>query len=591
MRFLISGHRPLSGVTEVQTEILVNVEPGETRAAVLEDGRLVEIYYERPSGQRTVGSIFKGKVENVLPGMQAAFVNIGLEKNAFLYVSDALPAKNVDEESEDHFKVEHERRNGKLAIEDILKPGQEIMVQVVKEAIGTKGARVTTHCTLPGRFLVLMPTVDYVGVSRRIEGDRERDRLRRIAEKIRPHNVGLIVRTVAEGKSERDLAQDAEFLMRLWKKIQERYRSGPAPKLLHKDMGLIYRIIRDSFTEDVDRFVIDSKQEYDRVLELLDDIAPSLKRRVELFYSGERSIFDLYNLEPEIEKAVKRKVWLKSGGYLVIDRTEALTAVDVNTGKYVGSTDLADTVFRTNLEAAREIARQLRLRDIGGIIIADFIDMESASHRRKVLQTLEEHLKRDRTKTYVLGITQLGLVEITRKKAKQSLDDMLHKPCPYCEGKGRVLSEESVAAKLRREIKALLRRNPEEAILVEVHPSVAALLIGAGGTNLRALENETGKSIYIRGSDQCHIENMVVRAVGTKEDVEAKALPVRPGQVLEVKVEEPHVSNLWDGIARIEGYVLDVEGGAKLVGEKVRVEVTKVHRTYAKAKVVEATQD
>jgi len=575
----------------VQKEILVNVEPGETRVAVLEDNSLVEIYYERPTGQRTVGSIFKGKVENVLPGMQAAFVNIGLERNAFLYVSDALPAKNADEEGEDQVRVEHHReRNGKLTIEDLLRPGQEIMVQVVKEAIGTKGARVTTHCTLPGRYLVLMPTVDYVGVSRRIENDRERDRLRKIAERIRPPHMGLIVRTVADGKAESDLAQDAQFLTKLWRKIQDRYRSDPAPHLLHKDMGLIYQIIRDTFTEENDRFVIDSKHEYEKVLELLDDIAPNLKKRVELFYSSERTIFDLYNLEPEIEKAVRRRVWLKSGGYLVIDRTEALTAIDVNTGKYVGTVDLADTVFRTNLEAAREIARQLRLRDIGGIIIADFIDMESESHRKKVLQTLEEHLKRDRTKTYVLGITQLGLVEITRKKAKQSLDDALHKPCPYCDGRGRVLSEESVAAKLRREIKAMLRRSPEEAILVEVHPAVAALLIGAGGTNLRALENETGKTIYIRGSDQCHLENLVVRAMGARDEVEGKALPVRPGQVLEVKVEEPHVSNLWDGIARVEGYVLDVEGGAKLVGEKVRVEVTKVHRTYAKARVLKAVE-
>jgi len=575
------------GVKNVQKEILVNVEPGETRVAILEDGVLAEVYYERPTGQRTVGSIFKGKVENVLPGMQAAFVNIGLERNAFLYVNDALPAKNADEEGDGQVRVEHKDKGGRLTIEDLLKPGQEVMAQVAKEAIGSKGARVTTHCSLPGRFLVLMPTVDYVGVSRRIDSDRERDRLRKIAERIRPQSMGLIVRTVAEGKAEQELAQDADFLARLWRKIQEKNRTGPSPQLLHKDMGLIYRIIRDSFTEEVSRFVIDSKHEYEKVLELLDDIAPSLKKRVELFCSSERTIFDLYSLEPEIDKALRRRVWLKSGGYLVIDRTEALTAIDVNTGKYVGSIDLADTVFRTNLEAAREIARQLRLRDIGGIIIADFIDMESDSHQHKILKALEEHLRRDRTRTYVLGITQLGLVEITRKKAKQSLDDALQKACPYCEGKGRILSEESISAKLRREIKAMLRRSPDEAILAEVHPSVAALLIGAGGINLRALENETGKAIYVRGSDQCHLESLVVRAMGTREEVEAKALPVRLGQVLEVKVEEPHVSNLWDGIARVEGYVLDVEGGAKLVGEKVRVEVTKVHRTYAKARVVE----
>jgi len=287
-----------------------------------------------------------------------------------------------------------------------------------------------------------------------------------------------------------------------------------------------------------------------------------------------------------MEKALKKRVWLRSGGYIVIDQTEALTAIDVNTGKFVGTTSLADTVFRTNLEAAREIARQLRLRDIGGIIVIDFIDMDSHHHRQEVLRTLEEALKKDRTKAHVLGITQLGLVEMTRKKVRQGLDEVLQRPCPYCEGKGRVLSEETMAGKVRREIKRILRQSASEAILVEVNPSVAALLIGAGGCNLKELERETGKAIYIRGSDDCHLESMNLRALGTREEVQAKALPVKEGQVMELEVEEPHVSNLWDGIARVEGYVIDIEGAGKMIGEKVKVEITKAFRTYAKARIV-----
>lgn len=561
-------------------EILVAVEPTETRVAVLEDGVLVELYYERPVHQRTAGNIYKGKVENVLPGMQAAFVNIGLERNAFLYVTDALPARGSEDD-----EVELDIDPRRLSIKDVLKPGQELMVQITKEAIGTKGARITTHLTIPGRYCVLMPTVDYVGVSRRIEDPKERDRLRKIADQARPAGMGVIVRTVAEGADADSVRQDLAFLTRLWDKIQNRARSNPAPSLLHKDLGLVYRVVRDLFTEDVSRFVIDSKAGFDRVLELLDDMSPGLKGRVQLYYE-KRPLFEAEGVEAEIERALKRRVWLKSGGYIVFDQAEALTVIDVNTGKFVGTTNLADTVLKTNLQAADEIARQLRLRDIGGIIIIDFIDMESESHRKKVLRTFEECLARDRTRSHVLGLTQLGLVEMTRKKAKQSLEDALLRACPYCEGRGKVPSEETMATKVRREIRAAFRESDAEAILVEVHPSVAALVIGAGGSNLRDLEKETGRTIYVRGAEDCHLHDIRVLGLGDRDEVERRALPVRQGEVLEVKVEEPHASNTWDGIARLQGYVLDIEGGAKLVGERVTVEVTKVHRTYAKARVL-----
>ena len=560
-------------------EIIVHVDKEETRAAVIEDDVLVELYMERPVRQRLAGNIFKGRVENVLPGMQAAFVNIGLEKNAFLYVSDAVSAKSNGEDDE----ILESMKN--VSIKDVLHQGQPLLVQINKEPIGTKGARVTTHITLPGRYLVLMPNVEYVGVSRRIENDKERDRLKSIAEKARPKGMGLIVRTVAEGKDEEELVQDTKFLARLWKKIKSKEKNASPPALLHRDLGLIERMIRDVLSTEVDRFVIDSKSEYDRVLDLVEIISPELKNRIELFHLRDGNMFDAYGIEQEIEKATKRKIWLKCGGYIVIDRTEALTAIDVNTGKFVGSTSLASTVLKTNLDAAVEIARQIRLRNIGGIIVIDFIDMDASADQERVLSVLEEALKKDRIKANILGITQLGLVEMTRKKSAQGLEDMMFRQCPCCEGKGKVLSEETMSKKVEREIRKLLKHSVIEAILIEVHPSVAGLLIGTGGSRLKELEKETGKHIFIRGSLEAGHEEIKICVAGTREEVEKKALPVKMGQILELVIDEPHSGNPWNGIARLEGYVIDVEGGAELVGETVSVEIVDIHRTFAKGRI------
>lgn len=561
-------------------EILVTVDVDETRAAVVEDGELVEIFIERPVHQRVVGNIYKGKVENVLPGMQAAFVDIGLDRNSFLYVDDALPGKaEVEGET-----VGSTAKN--LTIKDIVRPGQEIIVQVAKEPIGTKGARVTRHITLPGRFLVLMPNVDYIGVSRRIADEKERERLKQLAGKVKPEGVGLIVRTVAEGAQEEELAKDAAFLVKLWERISARSKTALAPSMLHRDLGLVHRIVRDWFDDTVHQFTIDNKEEYSRALEVLDLHAPQLKDRLKLYTRTDQSLFDFHSIEMEIDKALKKRVWLKSGGYIVIDQTEALTAIDVNTGKFVGTTNLADTVFKTNLEAAREIARQLRLRDIGGIIIIDFIDMEIHEHRHKVIKTLEEELRHDRTRANVLGLTQLGLVEMTRKKSRQNLDEAMMRPCHCCDGRGKLLSEETMARRVRAEIRRIMKQSSSEALLMEVHPSVAALLIGAGGSNLKELEKELGKVIYIRGNNEVHLEQMNLRVLGTKEEVEERALPVKPGQVVELKVDEAHVTNTVDGIARVDGYVIDIEGAGALVGKRVKVEIVKAYRTYAKARMV-----
>lgn len=561
-------------------EILINVGEEETRVAVLENKVLVEMYIERSPNQRLVGNIFKGRVENVLPGMQAAFVDIGLEKNAFLYVEDAIPARTPDSGQN------HGNSTLTTNICDILKHGQEIIVQIVKEPIGTKGARVTTHITLPGRYVVLMPTVDYIGISRRIEDERERDRLRGLAARIKPDGMGVIVRTVAEGVDEEELRLDINMLTGLWRKIINRSNHGPVPNLLHRDLELVQRILRDTFTEDVDRLIIDSRYEYEKILDLLDILGPRLK--VKVFLEERNNLFEENNIDAELEKALKRKVWLKCGGYIVIDQAEALTAVDVNTGKYVGSTNLEDTVLKTNLEAAVEIARQLRLRNIGGIIIVDFIDMNREEHRQQVLEVLEEEIRKDKTKTNILGITQLGLVEMTRKKVRPSLAEVLQKTCPYCEGRGKVLSEETVGIYIRQQIYQMAGRTAADTILVEANPLVAARLIGSGGANLRELEARTGKNLYIRGSTGHHIESVTVRPLYDQADIQAHTLPVKPGQVLEVKVEEPHANNFNDGIARINGFILDIEGAGSLVGETVPVEINKVFRTYAKARLIKS---
>ncbi|HPZ43341.1 MAG TPA: Rne/Rng family ribonuclease [Bacillota bacterium] len=559
-------------------EIVVNVGEEETRVAVLEDNVPVEIYIERSVNQRLVGNIFKGRVENVLPGMQAAFVNIGLEKNAFLYVEDALPARSPEVNEQGGTAL------GGANICDILKQGQEVLVQIVKEPIGTKGPRVTIHITLPGRYLVLMPTVDYIGISRRIESEKERERLKELAARVKPEGMGVIVRTVAEGVEEEEFRQDINMLTKLWRKILNRAASRPSPNLVHRDLELVQRILRDVFTEDVDRLILDSRYEYEKVLELLDVTDPKLKFKV--FYDERENIFEEYGIEQEIEKALKRKVWLKCGGYLVIDQAEALTAIDVNTGKYVGTTNLEDTVLKTNLEAAQEIGRQLRLRNIGGIIIVDFIDMAEESHRQQVLQALEAEIKRDKTKTNILGITQLGLVEMTRKKVRPSLSEVLQKTCPYCEGRGKVLSEETLGIQYKNQIYNMARQTSAQTILVEAHPVVAARLIGSGGANLKDLENKTGKNLYIRGSASHHIESVTIRPLQDNEGVQTHTFPVKPGEVLEVKVEEPHVSNVNDGIARVNGFILDIEGAGSLIGETIPVEVSKVYRTYAKARPV-----
>ncbi|CAM3733564.1 Rne/Rng family ribonuclease [Cohnella lubricantis] len=406
-------------------QLFIHCSPKDTQSALLENGRLTEFSVERSEGSTLVGNIYKGRVVNVLPGMQAAFVDIGLSKNAFLYVDDVLHP-HLDKQPKD-----------KPQIAELLKPGDELVVQMMKEPLGGKGARVTTHYSLPGRWLVYMPNADYIGISKKIELEQERTRLRLLAEELRRPGEGVILRTNAEGEGPESLAEDLSSLRATWTGVQARGRHAAAPAELHRDIGLVQRMIRDVFTPDTEELVVDDENACREAAAYLRQTAPALESRLRL-YKEQTPLYDKYGISEQLDKAFQPRIWLASGGYLVWDRTEALTVIDVNTGKYTGTVGLEETVFRTNMEAAEEIARLLRLRDVGGIVIVDFIDMESEEHRHRVVQQLEATMKMDRTKSQVLGWTRLGLLEITRKKARANVESYFYENCASCKGRGKI---------------------------------------------------------------------------------------------------------------------------------------------------------
>lgn len=494
-------------------KVIIDVGLTEERVAVIETDRLVEIHIERIEDDKIVGNIYIGKVTNVLPGIEAAFVDIGIEKNAFLHIDKATDDQDKDKETVT------EAGSVFQTVLDKIKVGQEIMVQVVKEAIPPKGARVTTNISLPGRYLVLMPNSKNLGISRRIEEEKERERLKKIVQQIKPKNTGLIIRTAAWAKELEDLLPDLNFLTRLWDKIENRGKKSRAPMLLHEDLTLTYRIIRDLLTEEVEEIVTNSKNEYKNMLKFLKTLSLSeLESRVYL-YRGESPIFEKYNIEKEISKGLQKKIWLKCGGYLVFDQAEALTVIDVNTGKFVGKKDMRKTILKTNLQAAEEIGFQLRLRDIGGIIIIDFIDMDNQEDIEKVVKKLEESLKKDRTKSNIIQNTELGLVELTRKRSRRDLENMLRTSCPYCSGTGRVLSAETVGNMVLRKLEELCNTSRAEAVLLGVHPKVEENLSGAKMLMIKQLEKKRRKTIYIKSSKNIHIERIDVVAVGRLKEI------------------------------------------------------------------------
>lgn len=496
----------------MEKKIVADINPLEARIALLEDDKLVEIHVERRGKERLVGNIYKGRVANVLPGMQAAFVDIGLERNAFLYAGDILA-----DTSDFEFGQKSEQPNLRpKGIEEMVKQGQEIMVQILKQPGGAKGARITTHVTLPGRMLVLMPTVNHVGVSRRIEDEQERSRLKEIMEEIKPKDMGIIVRTAAVSKSKEEFIGEIRFLERLWQRIVSRSDILRAPRLIHAEESLIFRTVRDMFTPDVCEFAINDREYYDKVTAVAGIIAPHLKDRVCL-YTGGVNIFDDYGIQARIDKALEKKVWMKNGAYIIIDETEALTVIDVNTGKFVGDTDLQETILAVNIEAAKEIARQLRLRDISGIIVIDFIDMEVEGNKQKVIDSLETALAKDRTKTNVLGITSLGLIEMTRKKVRRKLSNNVKRTCPYCGGSGTVDNEETTAMNLRRLLLRQAANSDVREYLIEVNPLVAKYIEGKDAETAIIPKIE-GIKFYIVSDEAVHLSDYkVIEITSTKE--------------------------------------------------------------------------
>jgi ribonuclease G len=474
-------------LADMVREMLISHDPSETRVAVLEDGKLVEYYIERAK-RSVVGNVYLARVKDVLPGMQAAFVDIGLEKNAFLYVDEVVSPEGIEDMP---------RRD----IQAMLKSGQQIMVQVLKDPMGTKGARVTTDVTLPGRFLVLMPFSDFVGISRKLP-EAERERLHAIVGEHAPKGVGLIVRTAAAGASEKDLLADLEFLQRLWKRVQHQALEALPPEVIYTEMDLALRFVRDVFGEDFKRLLVDDKGVFEKVVSFLKKTSPTLTRQVQL-YRERVPLFDYFALNDQVATVLERAVRLPSGGYIAIDTTEALTAIDVNTGKFTGRKSLEDTILKTNLEAADEVVRQLRLRDIGGIIVIDFIDMEDQFHRAEVFARLNSAMERDRTKTRVMEISRLGLVEMTRKNVTDGVTETLTDPCPTCRGQGRVLSEATRRIMAERRMREVLRSGKSAAYLFGLHPETYSIVNSPGQNVVASLRAETKKQVAIVADPDC----------------------------------------------------------------------------------------
>ncbi len=493
-------------------KMLIESDPHQTRIAVLEDDRLTEIFVERHRHRGLVGNVYKGRVTRVLPGMQAAFVDVGLERDAFLYVSDVAGDVEAMEELEIEEPRNHDdppaHHGPTPSIDELLKPGQEIIVQVVKDPLPNKGARISTHVTLPGRYLVLLPTVRHFGVSRRIEDEAERERLLGVLGQLST-NGGLIVRTVGEGKGPEEFESDLAYLSRLWDKIRQRAGKVSAPTLLHQDLDLALRVVRDLLRQDFSVLWVDGEETYERIVEFLDQVQSSLVGKVKLFRQGS-TLFEQFGIEEQIEAALKSKVWLRSGGYIVINPTEALVAIDVNTGRFVGQSNLEDTVLQTNLEAVQEIVRQIRLRDLGGIIVIDLIDMVELEHREEVFASLESELKKDRAKTKMLNISEFGLVEITRKRSRANLERLLTQPCPYCSGRGRIKSLTTICLNLRKELLNQRGRAGQTELLLRVHPEVARALQQEERAILDELQRSLGVHILLQSDPELHHERFNV---------------------------------------------------------------------------------
>jgi ribonuclease G len=587
----------------MKKQVMVSVDRGETRVALLEatgdpgvakkaprgkkdpaEGyRVAELYLERRGNRSIVGNIYKGKVDNVLPGLEAAFVDIGLDKNGFLHVDEiVLPG------------VETPRRGrgkeGGSKITDLLKPGQEIVVQVVKDPLKTKGARLSMELTIAGRYMVYAPTGEGIGVSRRLE-DKERERLRKEAKSLDMKQGGAIIRTAAHGAKRADFERELQYLFKLHEVLEKRVEETAAPGLVFQEADLSVRVVRDIFSAHFERAIVDDPKQHHRLVSFFTRTAPELVDRVEL-YEEKTPLFEAYGVEKVIDGLMSRRVDLPSGGYLIIDYAEALTVIDVNSGSFIGrgkGARLEDTITTTNLEAAEEVVNQLRLRDIGGIIVIDFIDMARARNRDAVLKTLRKTLDEDRTKTFTAEISKLGLVEMTRQNVTEGVREIISRPCPTCDGDGVIKSEETIAIEFERRLRVVAKKAPKkhEAFLVQMNPRVSAQFTGNGKRVLRALEEQTDRRFHFQGSEGLPLNHFDILMEGSREEVQERAVPFREGDEVLVTIVEPHMYDVDDAVAKIDGYIISVSGGGRYVGNKRLVRIEHAGRTSATATLLD----
>jgi ribonuclease G len=588
--------------------VLVSVDRGETRVALLEatgtvaarkpastssrrrrkgsglgpGWHVAELYLERRGGRSIVGNIYKGRVDNVLAGLEAAFVDIGLEKNGFLHV-DEIVLPGVDAPRRGRGGA----RDGRQ-ITDMLKPGQEIVVQVVKDPLKTKGARLSMDLTIAGRYMVYAPYGEGVGVSRRLD-DAERERLRKEAAKLDLEGAGAIIRTAAQGANRADLERELLYLFKLGEVLQKRVAETPAPALVFQEADLSVRVVRDIYSSAFERAIVDDAKQHHRLLSFFSRTAPELVEHVEL-WEEEEPLFEAFGVEQVLDSTLSRRIDLPSGGYLVIDYAEALTVIDVNSGSFIGrgkGARLEDTITKTNLEAADEVVRQLRLRDIGGIIVIDFIDMARARNRDAVLKVLRKALDEDRTKTFVVEISPLGLVEMTRQNVTEGVREIMTRPCPTCDGSGVIKSEETIAIEFERRMRDLAKVTKAEALLIQMNPRVSAEFTGNDARVLKAIEEETGKWFHFEGSEGLPVDHFAVVMEGTRDQVLERAVPFREGEEVHVEIIEPHMYSPGDAVAKIDGYIISISGGGRFVGEKHMVRIEEAGRTSAVASLVD----
>ncbi|MGM0501036.1 MAG: Rne/Rng family ribonuclease [Bacillota bacterium] len=547
---------------QIQKQIIINDRDLDTRAVIVEDNQVVDVFVEREFHNQLVGNVYQGKVENVLPGMQAAFVDVGLEQNVFLHANDILPVhKNKD------------------TIQEVLKTGGEVMIQISKAPVDDKGPKGTCKLDLTGRSLVLMKHPQHVGVSRSISG-QERGRLRKIAKEIAPADKGIIVRTAAKGKSKADLLKELEVLENKWEEIHKSAQNAKAPQLIYQGAGLINRLVVDKLNSEVTKIEIDTKSGYDELLNMVASLVPQLKDKVQ-YYDKKQPIFNYYDLETELNKLQQRKIELSCGGNIVIDPTEALTAIDVNTAANVGSGSSKKTFAQTNFEAAREVAKQLKLRDIGGIIIIDFVDMKIREEQQRILNVLEQELAKDKTKTNLIGASKLGLVQLTRKRDRETLGQKLWQSCPCCQGTGKTLSTETIVVNLFRKLRSEFWDQSTAAALIKINPELLMKLIEVGGQKLKELEEELEMKLYVLEQERLFLEEINIVRTGAVEKIEEQ-IPVAVGRKLTLKLEETEAGV----VTSVDGYMIKITGDLSQVGASAKVKIVELGPCYATAEIV-----